>query len=221
MNKINTRRMVESAILIAVATILSMFKIVSYPFGGGITLFAMLPIILISYRYGMKWGFFSAFVAAVLQLALAFTGSVTPMPTIWAMLAMLFIDYIVAYTALGFGGLFRNKIKNVTLALVLGVIVAIFARYLAHFFSGIIFYGEYAEWYFGPDSGFNLGTGEFFMSRFSGNGLIVIYSAVCNGILMLGELAITIVGAIVISRIPILSGKMSPGPLASADRAPM
>lgn len=42
--------MVECAILIAIATVLSMIKFVDLPYGGSITAASMLPIILISLR---------------------------------------------------------------------------------------------------------------------------------------------------------------------------
>ena len=55
MNNIKTRRLVESALAIAIATVLSMIKI-DLPFGGGVTIVSMLPLVLISHRYGWTWG---------------------------------------------------------------------------------------------------------------------------------------------------------------------
>ncbi|MBR3271734.1 MAG: energy-coupled thiamine transporter ThiT, partial [Clostridia bacterium] len=63
------RRLVESALMIAVATVLSLIKI-DLPFGGGVTIVSMLPLILISHRYGWKWGLATAFVYSVAQLVL-------------------------------------------------------------------------------------------------------------------------------------------------------
>ena len=54
MKKINTRKLVESAMLIAVGTVLSMLKF-DMPMGGGLTLCSMLPLVLLSHRYGWKW----------------------------------------------------------------------------------------------------------------------------------------------------------------------
>ena len=48
--------MVECAILIALATVLSLIKFVDLPYGGSITVASMLPIALISYRRGLGWG---------------------------------------------------------------------------------------------------------------------------------------------------------------------
>lgn len=51
-----THALVESAIMIALATVLSYVKVWEMPWGGAITLCSMLPIILVSVKYGTKWG---------------------------------------------------------------------------------------------------------------------------------------------------------------------
>lgn len=48
-------RFCESAIMIALATVLSMIKFANLPFGGSVTLCSMLPLVLIAYRYKWKW----------------------------------------------------------------------------------------------------------------------------------------------------------------------
>ena len=50
-----TLRMVETGLLLAIATVLSVIQPYQLPFGGGITVASMLPIVLISYRHGVKW----------------------------------------------------------------------------------------------------------------------------------------------------------------------
>ena len=52
--KNSTRRLTDTAILIALGTVLSLFKI-DLPFGGGVTICSMLPLVIISFRYGWKW----------------------------------------------------------------------------------------------------------------------------------------------------------------------
>ncbi len=70
--KFNTERLVVSAVLIALATVLSLFQPLRLPAGGGITILSMLPIVLISYRYGMAWGAASAFIFSLLQMLTGF-----------------------------------------------------------------------------------------------------------------------------------------------------
>ena len=54
-----TKRLTESAMLIAVAVVLELVGKMIFPpmpFGGQLTLVSMLPIVLVSYRHGVKWG---------------------------------------------------------------------------------------------------------------------------------------------------------------------
>ena len=53
--------------MLAFATVLSLIKIVDMPFGGSVTACSMLPILIIAYRYGTKWGLFTAFAASLLM----------------------------------------------------------------------------------------------------------------------------------------------------------
>ncbi len=64
------RKMTECAMLIALGTILSYFIIFSLPMGGTITAFSQVPLILIGYRHGWKWGAFSGVVFGLLQMVL-------------------------------------------------------------------------------------------------------------------------------------------------------
>ena len=61
--KSNTLRLVLTAMMLAIATVIaficSLIPFLNFPFGGGITICSMLPIILISYIYGVKWGLFT------------------------------------------------------------------------------------------------------------------------------------------------------------------
>ena len=67
-----TRIMVECALMIALGTILANIKIYELPNGGSITLFSMVPFILVSFRHGVKWGLFTGFVNSLLQMLLGF-----------------------------------------------------------------------------------------------------------------------------------------------------
>ena len=106
MKKLTTRQLVESALMVAVATVLSLLKI-DLPFGGGVTLASMLPIILISHRYGFKWGLFTAFVYSVLQLILG-VDNVGYATSAFMAAGVVVLDYILAYTVLGLSGLFGS-----------------------------------------------------------------------------------------------------------------
>ena len=118
-----TKRITESAMLLAVAIVLELVSkmfIPEMPFGGQITLVSMLPVVLISYRHGVKWGLVAGFTYAFLEMALgAKTVAAAFQPGYFGdsvmlinALVMCALDYLVAFTVLGIGGCFRHKIQK-------------------------------------------------------------------------------------------------------------
>ena len=196
----STKRLTESAMLLAVAIVLELISkmfIPEQPFGGQLTFAAMLPVVLISYRHGMKWGFVAAFTYALLEMAIggktvaaAFQpGYFGDDTMIGNALIMCFMDYIVAYTALGLGGIFRNRFEKPATGLALGSLVALGARYLAHVISGYVLFSGWAEWYF-TQEGFPE-WGASLVASLSPEGLGVVYSLVYNGMYMVPEILLT------------------------------
>ena len=204
--RVSTRCLCESAILIALATILSELKVITIPFGGGITICAMVPMILLAYRWGMKWGFFSAFIFGVIQLLIGIAKHSFGFE-LWMVIVDVLLEYVLAYTLLGLGGLFRNRLSNPMAALPLGGIVAIFARYFIHFVAGATIWGSYAEWFFTEDAGVSIG--ETVLNTFHGFGLAAVYSGIVNGSLMLGEMLVSVIALLILSKIPVISKKMT------------
>lgn len=203
----NTKKLTICAMMVALASalaILSMFSPIQLPFGGSVTFGSMVPIVLVGYMFGTKWGLGSAFVFAIVQMILgASTVSSFFMPgdsqMFWvnAVLVCL-IDYILAYTALGFSGIFANKIKSTSGALCLGSIVALALRYLCHIISGAIFFGAWAEWFFADVAGGAFG--EWVLSHMSGGMLALFYSIVYNGLYMIPEIILTAVIAAILPK---------------------
>ena len=195
------------------AMVCALIPFLNLPFGGGFTVASMLPVVIISYMYGMKWGFFSAAIYSVIQIVMdlylgkgstllaLFMPNSEDFMGIGAAIAILIIDYLVAYTLLGFGGAFR-KMKNKTLALTLGVVLALSLRYLAHIVSGYIFYGAWAEWFFTQENFYAIGG--WILDTFSGEGLAIVYSIFYNGLYMIPEIIITAVAAVIVSRLPVI-----------------
>ena len=211
--KTNTQKLMLCSMMIAIATVLALIceyiPFLNLPFGGGFTVASMLPIVLISYMFGCVWGLGCAFTYSVVQMLIGFrTVSAFFMPaddnyagSIAAALGICFIDYVLAYTALGLGGIFR-KINNKTVSLVVCVVFALSLRYIAHIISGYIFFGAWAEWFF-TQEGF-YAVGESILSVFSGKGLALVYSIFYNGLFMIPEIVLTSVVAIPVSRIPLI-----------------
>lgn len=174
--KEKNRRLAESALMLALATILSKVAI-SLLHGGSVTLFSQVPIILISYRYGVKWGFKTGLAMSVLQLILGLE-NFSYVSGIVSFLVVGLCDYLIAFSALGFGGMFKNKIKNDVLAISLGSAIVVFVRFVCHFISGATVWSGYAN-----------------------DKAAVVYSLTYNGSYMLPEFIITIVGVALIAGI--------------------
>ena len=64
------KHLVLCAIMIALATVLSIFPKIEAPLGGSITVASMVPIMLVSFVYGPKWGVPVAIGYSVVQLLL-------------------------------------------------------------------------------------------------------------------------------------------------------
>lgn len=206
-----TRKLTESAMLIAVAIVLELISklfIPELPFGGQITLCSMLPVVLISYRHGVKWGLLTGFVYALLEMALgAKTVAAAFQPDYFGdgvllgnALIMCLLDYVAAFTVLGLGGVFRNRVKKPGLSLSLGALVALGSRYLCHVASGYILFSGWAEWFFTQD-GFPAWGGTL-VASLSPTALGLVYSLIYNGMYMLPEMLITCFAAIFIAKIP-------------------
>lgn len=207
--KKSTVRLVESALLLAIAAVIELVSKLlglELPFGGTITLASMFPVVLIAYKYGTKWGLLSGFTYSLIQILLGVkVVSAMFLPgddqmILWQAICVCILDYIVAYTVLGLGGIFKGKVKKDSVALALGVLVALSARYIIHIISGAIFYGAWAEWFFTQENFY--GIGAKIMETFSGTGLAIVYSIFYNGLYMVPEIIITVVVALILGNIP-------------------
>lgn len=173
-----TQKLTETAIMIALATLLSYVTIFTAPMGGSITAFSQVPIVIIGYRYGFKWGAGTGVIHGILQMLLQGLGNFAYVKGIGAYIILIFADYVVAFACLGIGGaLFRKAVKNQTLALALGGAFASLFRFICHFISGVTIWGEYAD----------------------GWKSVWAYSFGYNGYYMLFEGIITVVGVVVLS----------------------
>ena len=204
-----TKRLTESAMLLAVAIVLELCSkmfIPELPFGGQVTLVSMLPVVLISYRHGVKWGLVSGVAYAMIEMAIgAKTVTAAFQPgyfgdgvLILNALIMCALDYLVAFTVLGLGGIFRNKIENRGKALCCGALIALGGRYVAHILSGYILFAGWAEWFF-TQEGFPA-WGASLVASLSPEALGLLYSVVYNGMYMIPEMILTAIAAVLIAR---------------------
>ena len=105
-----TRVLTECAMMVAVSVVLMQIKLFSMPYGGSVTLCSMLPVILISYRNGTKWGLMTGLVLAVLQMITGWYAP--PAGTFLAYFGMILLDYVLAFTMLGTASFWAKPFKN-------------------------------------------------------------------------------------------------------------
>lgn len=183
MKNTKTTVLVEAAIMVALATVLSYIRIIKLPWGGSITLLSMLPIVVYSIRRGPALGLAASFVFSLVQFGQGvidglFGWELTPV----SLTACIFLDYIGAYTVIGIAGIFKNKGMAGWLG---GTALAVFCRFLFHFFSGVLIWGSYGELW----NGFSTDN-------------TWLYSLLYNGAYMLPEMIFTMIGAFVLFRVP-------------------
>ena len=135
MEHTKTRKLVESAIMIALATVLSLLKLADLPYGGSVTLASMLPIALIAYRNGLGWGLGSGLAYGVLQQLLGLK-TLTYVTGAGSVIAVILLDYIIAFTVMGLAGIFRRTPMPQAASLTVGVVFSCVLRYICHVISG-------------------------------------------------------------------------------------
>lgn len=130
-----TVRLTESAVMLALATVLSMLPILELPYGGSVTACSGLPLLILAYRHGTKWGVFAGLVYGLLQMFLGMK-NVMYFTTPLSIAAVILLDYLLAFAVLGLGGLFRKRMKNQTAGLLVGTLLAYGLRYALHVLAG-------------------------------------------------------------------------------------
>lgn len=175
------RRLVESAILIAIGTVLSELKI-DMPLGGGLTVCSMLPLVFLCHRWGTRWSMFAALVYSLLQLLLGMN-NVQYATSVFMAAGIVLLDYVVPYTLIGLSAIFNKAGKTTPTSLVTGIIFTFVLRFLCHFITG---------WWIWDA----LWPNEFGWAS-------PIYSILYNGAYMLPEIIITAVVAVLLFASPL------------------
>ena len=138
-----TRTLVACALMIALGTVLANIKIYELPNGGAVTLFSALPFVLISFRYGVRWGLFTGFVNSLLQMLLGFYAP--PAPGLLPLAGMILLDYVLAFALLGLACVFAKPFRNRTVGVAVGTAAVCLIRFLCSFLSGVLIWGNLSD----------------------------------------------------------------------------
>ena len=120
-----TAPMIEGALCIALAAVLSRINLFALPQGGSVDLE------LVAWRWGAKWGCAVGALTGVVKILLG--GFIlNPLQAI--------LDYPLAYACVGMAGMFTNLRKGQ----LVGAILAAVGQISCHILSGAVFFAQYA-----------------------------------------------------------------------------
>ncbi|QEZ68314.1 energy-coupled thiamine transporter ThiT [Paraclostridium bifermentans] len=130
--KFSTKEIVMIAMFSAISFILYMIQFIRYPQGGGITLFSILPTMLLAILYGREAGLTGGLIFGLLKLL---NGAYVVHP------AQFLLDYILSNMALGLAGEFGREKKS---DMFKGCLFASSLSVLISIISGVVYFGQYA-----------------------------------------------------------------------------
>ncbi|WP_342400302.1 energy-coupled thiamine transporter ThiT [Weizmannia sp. FSL W8-0676] len=166
MGKLSLQAMIEAAVFAAFALLLDLLPSIEVTHVISLS-FAMLPVFVVAFRWGFKASVASGFIWSLLQIVTGDANDIlNPIQGI--------MEYPVAFSFIGFAGLFRPLIERscrhakrgtMTFWICLSVLAGSFARYFWHFLAGVFFWGSYAP----------KGQSAF------------LYSFITNGVTMIGN----------------------------------
>ena len=128
--KTKIRLITEIAAAIALAVVCSFIKVLEMPQGGSVAL-TMIPLLFISQKRGAVSGFVAGAIYGLLSLLIA---GVLYHPL------SLFLDYLLAFGALGIAGFFKKNLSGI----ILGSTLAVGGRFIFSLISGAVLFAEYA-----------------------------------------------------------------------------
>lgn len=128
--------------MIALSLILGKIKLFSMPFGGSVTLGQYVPIIFLSYKYGVKTSFLASFIYSILHFFLSF--KIIPAKSFMDFCVLIVLDYILPCVVLSFSSAFTiKKYENTFNKIYMGVILSFMIRIMIATFSGVVLWAEY------------------------------------------------------------------------------
>lgn len=169
----NLSTLTECAIMLALSFALSCAKLFEMPMGGSVTIASMLPVMLISIKYGISVGLATSFTYSLTQMlqALASANVFPYCETAGTLVLCILFDYIVPFTLLGLAGIFHKMkvTKNTELNVYIGIVSTVVLRFICHFVTGVVIWGQWA-----PD-----GMGKYLYSFLYNAGFLSLDFIIC------------------------------------------
>lgn len=134
--------LVEGAMMIALATVLSYIKFWKSPYGGSVTL-EMLPLVVFALRRGGKWGLIVCITHGILQMFMGFD-NVLYCNTLLAQIGCILLDYVAAFGLIGLASVVADRFSTRVKASCAGALYASIIRYVCAVLSGWLLWGSYA-----------------------------------------------------------------------------
>ncbi len=147
--KSSARELVECSVMLAIGTVLSLFTVSApWALGGGVTFCSMLPLVIISHRYGCFKGFIVATLYGAIQMFLGManvTFAIGVQDSVLMGVGVILLDYLLAFGVVGLASMFNGVIKNRLWSVIAGIIATFFLRFLCHFISGVVIWEVIAK----------------------------------------------------------------------------
>lgn len=136
-NKWSVKMLTEAGVMIALAFILGKIKLFEMPQGGSVTAGQMIPLIIFAIRYGAGPGIVVGAVYGFIDMLI---GGYIAHPV------QAILDYPLAFASLGLVGFFSKSFmdKKEILPVIQGTFLGVFARFICHVITGVVFFASYA-----------------------------------------------------------------------------
>lgn len=121
----SVRKLTFCATCVALSVVTGFIRIFEFPFGGSVTLCAMLFIVLPAWFYGPAYGVASGLIYGLIKFAFS---------PYFVTLPQFLFDYIFAFVSMCVAGFFRDR-KN---GLITGYALAVTARWIMASIAGLI-----------------------------------------------------------------------------------
>ncbi|WP_102029297.1 energy-coupled thiamine transporter ThiT [Salirhabdus sp. Marseille-P4669] len=140
--------LVEVAIFSALAMLLDLLSGFLtgrfWPNGGSVSI-AMVPVMIMAFRWGLKGGLLTGFLFGALQVILGTAYMVH--------FIQVFVEYFLAFTVVGLAGIVAAQVrsglaerngKKWVSYIIIGTIIGSFFRFIVHYIAGIVFWASTA-----------------------------------------------------------------------------